>query len=850
MDELEALRKQLDEATRELEIQRTASARSQELLEQQVRRAQEESATYHRRLAKIYGSPLWKIGWLLFGVVRALRRPLWALDRLRRRRLRLRGLASDTPAAKAARMPKAVADHELSESTAIRDAYLAAVSKTRFETGKRHVAMAVYTNDLFEGRGDVYVAVGLGRYLERTGYEVVYLPRDRWYEIPEGTDLYVALLDDIEPVRLPPGLRRIAWIRNRTDAWKSSPSLALYDAVLCSSERTRDEIAKVYPGPIGILRIGVDPELFAADGADRSGVVTTVNLWGRERDLFRALLRCRLDFPLAIYGKERGLSEDLMPCWKGPTSFFSLPSLYAQAALVLDDHNHTTQPYGNVNSRIYESLAGGALPITNAALGLHEVGLADVPAYATPEELDGLIHRFLARPDEARTLAARLREVVLRDHSFEQRARAFDDFVRELDGREDRSSGIVIAYYPHSPGNPYQDMLYASAVKQRMIAIPFEDAGALAASRLAEFGRNLVVHVQWTAPILGPGMTPAEARKHGDKFLRTIGSLQSRGARLVWTIHNVLPHECRFPDEEAAFRQKLADQADLVHVMCERTAEFVSAYYTLPADKIHVVPHPAYVDVYPNVIDQAHARAELGLKPEHTVFCFFGGIRPYKRVDALLEAFEAVAGAKPESRLIIVGPPGPFPEVAELVERCDADPRIIGNFNRIPDADIQLYMNAADVIVLPHRAVLNSGSAMLAFSFARPVIAPALGCIGELLTPDVSITFDLEDPQALTKAMMRGSASHRSTSSVTSGNGPGGPTTISLLSGFAPATASKASRSASTRLYGRMPPKKQNTVCSGLSPSSARACAWSMTFGYTSTYEGCGTTWTFSARRV
>jgi hypothetical protein len=44
---------------------------------------------------------------------------------------------------------------------------------------------------------------------------------------------------------------------------------------------------------------------------------------------------------------------------------------------------------------------------------------------------------------------------------------------------------------------------------------------------------------------------------------------------------------------------------------------------------------------------------------------------------------------------------------------------------------------------------------MLAFSFARPVIAPALGCVAELLTPDVSITFDLDDPRSLTDAMMR-----------------------------------------------------------------------------------------------
>ncbi len=754
--ELLRLRNEVQTQSQLLEAQKAGAAQAEDLLRQQVERAREEARTYHRRLNKIYNTRIWKLGWLAYGLVRALRRPKAAWKKLRSGKLRP-ALTADTPAEKAARMPQVVAEYELTEADAVRSEYLRALSKTGFETDKRHIAMAVYTLDLSEGRGDVYVAAGLGRYLERLGYEVVYLPRDRWYDVPEGTQMYLALLDDVDLMQVPADLTRIAWIRNRTDDWRASPSLPLYDAVLCSSERSVEEVAKYYPGPTGVLRIGVDAELFDAPATEteRTGAVTTVNLWGRERQLFRALRKCRLDFPLGIYGQERGLNEDLLPCWKGPASFFALPSLYRQAAVVLDDHNHTTQPYGNVNSRVFESLASGALVITNAALGLREIGLGDVPSYTTPAELDALIHRFLLHPKEAAGVARKLQQVVLRDHTFERRARQFDAFVRDLDVRAKESERIVIAYYPQSPGNPYEKMLYSAAAKQQVTAIPVDDLSTLVDSRLANLGRRLIIHVHWTAPILGPGMTPGEARDLGKKFLRQVDALQARGARLVWTVHNVMPHECRFPDEEAAFRQDLADRADLIHVMCERTAEFVSAYYTLPAEKIRVVPHPGYVDVYPNIFDQARARAELGLKPDQTVFAFLGGIRPYKGVDRLLDAFDRVAQTKPESRLIVVGPPGRFPEVEALADRCEADPRIIGNFNRIADADVQLYMNAADVVVLPHRSVLNSGSVMLAFSFARPVIAPAAGCVAELLTPDVSLTFDLDDPNALTAAMMQ-----------------------------------------------------------------------------------------------
>lgn len=94
----------------------------------------------------------------------------------------------------------------------------------------------------------------------------------------------------------------------------------------------------------------------------------------------------------------------------------------------------------------------------------------------------------------------------------------------------------MTAYYPQSRGNPYEKMLYTSASKQQITAIPTDDLTALLESRLADLGNRLIVHVHWTAPILGPAMTPGDARDLGKKFLRQLEALQSRGARLVWTV--------------------------------------------------------------------------------------------------------------------------------------------------------------------------------------------------------------------------------------------------------------------------------------------------------------------------
>jgi glycosyltransferase involved in cell wall biosynthesis len=82
------------------------------------------------------------------------------------------------------------------------------------------------------------------------------------------------------------------------------------------------------------------------------------------------------------------------------------------------------------------------------------------------------------------------------------------------------------------------------------------------------------------------------------------------------------------------------------------------------------------------------------------------------------------------------------------MQRARANPRVASNFNQIPDEDIQLYMNAADVVVLPYRNVLNSGVLQLAYSFAKPVVAAAVGSLPAEVDATTGITFSWDDGDA------------------------------------------------------------------------------------------------------
>jgi glycosyltransferase involved in cell wall biosynthesis len=63
----------------------------------------------------------------------------------------------------------------------------------------------------------------------------------------------------------------------------------------------------------------------------------------------------------------------------------------------------------------------------------------------------------------------------------------------------------------------------------------------------------------------------------------------------------------------------------------------------------------------------------------------------------------------------------------------------------IPDDDIQAYMNAADIVVLPYKNLLTSGAAMLAMSFGKPIIAPNVKCIADTLDNEGSFLYSNEN---------------------------------------------------------------------------------------------------------
>ena len=294
------------------------------------------------------------------------------------------------------------------------------------------VAITV-TRDLEEaGYGDWYTAHELGAELTALGWEVSYVERyrDAWYELDPSLDAVVVLLDVFDVRRVQrPGLTTIAWIRNWTDRWTSHPWFDDYDVVLAASTTSAGMVAAASRHTATVFPLATNPQRFTparGDEEPRTGIVFTGNHWGADRDA-AALVRALPE--LRIHGRGWDEQPALAGNVAGHVAYDELPSVYARSVLVLDQAADHTRPYGSVNSRVFDALAAGALPVTNQVVGAEELFGDALPTWTDTEELAATARDWLDRPAAAAARAAELREVVLREHTYAARARQLQDLL-------------------------------------------------------------------------------------------------------------------------------------------------------------------------------------------------------------------------------------------------------------------------------------------------------------------------------------------------------------------------------------------------------------------------------------
>lgn len=313
---------------------------------------------------------------------------------------------------------------------------------------------------------------------------------------------------------------------------------------------------------------------------------------------------------------------------------------------------------------------------------------------------------------------------------------------------------LCVVFFPEaSDANPYWKIAAASieAVGGKVAGV-----GSLPFGRrwlMRNRGSIQVLHFHYVQQFYAYEGTQARLR-WVLRFASNLLLARFLGYRTVFTLHNATPTYPLEPGWVDYLGHWVA--ANLTHsviVHCEAARRLLKEKFGRRRH-VYIVSHPHYMDQYENTISPSAARAALGIATDHLVFAFIGGIRPNKGIEHLIAAFQQLDGEN--LNLVIAGKPWPPQTYIQALEQSAAeDPRILLYERFIPNEELQVYFNAADVLVLPFERILTSGSAILAMGFARPVVAPAMGCLPELITPDTGILYDAAAPAGLLDALRR-----------------------------------------------------------------------------------------------
>lgn len=195
--------------------------------------------------------------------------------------------------------------------------------------------------------------------------------------------------------------------------------------------------------------------------------------------------------------------------------------------------------------------------------------------------------------------------------------------------------------------------------------------------------------------------------------------------RIIWVGHNLVPHQRGARVSRIRLPVFLRAVDGLIFLSRASQSLFCETYPQLAAVPSIVVPHGHYRSrerSLPSVRDVAG--------PRPVRLAFMGQVKRYKAPDIVARL---VASLSPDRCELVIAGQCKDPDLgSELTTIAAGVSNVDIQLGYLEDAALEALIDGADAVILPYRDILNSGSALMALSRFRPVIAPRLGSLVDL----------------------------------------------------------------------------------------------------------------------
>lgn len=304
--------------------------------------------------------------------------------------------------------------------------------------------------------------------------------------------------------------------------------------------------------------------------------------------------------------------------------------------------------------------------------------------------------------------------------------------------------------------NPYQSLL-SQALESQGVKVEFPQGYRRVFPIFrAVSGKSQsfkLLHLHWLSPYI-KGEKRLTKTLYAVKFLIDIALTRLRGLKIVWTVHNQVSHDAKFPGIELWTRRILAKLVNRVIVHSHFTLAAIARAYQLQPSKIEIIPHGHYREIYSPPVDPEDARKKLDLPLGKRIYLNLGMLKPYKGLEQLITLWQE-RHLSDQGTLLIAGKPQTEAYGQKLKAQIANSSTIKLYPEFIENDDIHLFFSAADLVVLPFANITTSGSLILAMSYGKAVIAPRLGAIEETVSFADQLLYDPKDEQGLLQAIQR-----------------------------------------------------------------------------------------------
>lgn len=203
------------------------------------------------------------------------------------------------------------------------------------------------------------------------------------------------------------------------------------------------------------------------------------------------------------------------------------------------------------------------------------------------------------------------------------------------------------------------------------------------------------------------------------------------GGKLVWTIHNLKPHDGKWLSIHQILHKWMAGKAELILVHSENVINEVSQLYECDKNKIEVYAHPKFPAELKKR-DEAHSYLfeKFGLKihPAKKVLGSVGAISNYKNFLSTIKLLKEIDGnfvylifgyvKKGQSEL--------HRTLLSYAEELDWLYYVPGF---VDENDLPFIMSSFDICPFNFEEITTSGGVELSLAYNRIIVAPRLGSL-------------------------------------------------------------------------------------------------------------------------